>query len=125
MIFSIVDEKWFVPAIGDNLTKSDNEKLRVKIKIPTAIESEKLSFWEYTPADGTTSMRLKTDTKRILENHIIEIENLSVMKKGKQESILTGKDLVSLRGSKELSNLIDIICGEVLKPDIDETTEKN
>jgi hypothetical protein len=125
MIFTAQEYKWFVPEINGNKELPDSQQVRIKIKIPTTAEADKLSSWEYIPGDGRTSMKFKTEYRRILEDHIVLIENLQIKQDGKIIDIASGKELAKIPGDQGLHKLVDAICTEVLKPEIDETSEKN
>jgi hypothetical protein len=133
MTFIACKEKWFVPSVGGNEAAQTGEQIRVKIRKATKAEIDELvtmigetDLENAGKNTGKFRWHSQTNTKRLIENHVVEIENLSVEYLGTGTvAVKTGKEILAISGSMEINSLIDQICNEVVRGEITPEKEKN
>lgn len=139
MTFDIETKSVFIPKIGGNNKKSQEEQMRVYIIRPNAEQLADLSsmdiikkmstddFSKFSENKGKkeeTIFRPNTKTGKAIRNHVEKIENLKVRESGVVRDITTGEELLKLP-SKKIKDLIDEIVAEILRDELTEKKLKN
>lgn len=121
---------WYEPDFKNNKELPEKERIKVLIKKPTVAERDELTEIETSRVfkkdksehdEVELTFKRRQDTKRILEDYVLDIKNLTVEVDGAEREVKTGSELASLPG---LSVLSELICAEVLRDEVAEQ-EKN
>lgn len=133
MIFETQTKTIFVPEVCGNKKKEEKEQIKVHIKRPSIEERQALTQVEMLVNSDDTkkkkdiknSFRVENNTGRILRNHVTLIENVQIKdsESGKINNITTGEELAKVQGAFGLRALVEEICAEVLRDELEEEEE--
>ena len=117
MRITIDKRRTWIPDFKENNELPENEKICVSYDKPAAYKRDE---WTRVIATRDSAGKLSTyidkDTRKIILDSDVEIENLIVVEDGKEKQITTGKDLLETR-----SDLCSLLCiwlvNQILKED--------
>ena len=122
---SVTKEEW-TPDWRDNLSLPKSEQVRIHLNFPTIEEKEGVSQIEYIRGkDGEVeSFKIVYQTKKLLQNHVSQIDNLIDVRDGKEVQVKTGHDLLNSK-NKQMQPLVQQIIAQLTTADDLEDDEKN
>lgn len=148
MIFKAKREYWYTPDIEGNLKLPPDQQLQGLIRRPDAetrnsltclevqrdfsknevAEARKGKAEEEKPRKASVSFVRRQDTGRILRECVPSLRNcqVEIEEDGKKriEKIASGEDLAASTAFG-IRRLIELLCAEVLREELDEEAEKN
>ena len=127
MIFEVQTKTIFIPETGGNKNKPESEQIKVYINRPSIEERKKLVQIEMIvdseqSKKGKNILRVDNDVEKILREHVYKLDNVQIRDKENDEikTITTGKEFAKVKGAFGVRELIDEICAEVLRDELEE-----
>lgn len=128
MILTTKKETNFVPETGGNKKLKKGEQILVRLHLPSAGEAENYTTYEYSGLNDTSTLRMsmRRDTKKIISDCVIAVENLSVQEEnGTLTPIRSGTQLLECQSPIALQLVREITNTIVNADSIAEKDEKN